>query len=75
MHQLKQCKESMNDQEDQILQLELKLERAALDHKIAMQDKDDIISEEKLNLRHKDSELREVRSTLERVRDDIGFKI
>ena len=57
------------------MQLEVKLERQALDHKIAMQDKDDIISEEKLNLRHKESELRELRGTLERVRDDIGFKI
>ena len=40
-----------------------------------MQDKDDIISEEKLNLRHKETELREAKSALERVRDDIGFKI
>ena len=44
----------MARQEDQILQLELKLERQALDHKIAMQDKEDVISEEKLTIRHKD---------------------
>ena len=58
-----------------ILQLELKLDRATLDHKIAMQEKDDIISEEKMNQRHKDSELREAKSNLDRVRDDIGFRI
>ena len=58
-----------------MLQLEIKLERDALDHKIALQEKADIISEEKMNMRHKESELREAKSTLERVRDDIGFKI
>ena len=51
------------------------MERDALDHKIALQEKADIISEEKMNMRHKESELREAKSTLERVRDDIGFKI
>ena len=55
--QLSECKETMARQEDQILQLELKLERQALDHKIAMQDKEDVISEEKLTIRHKDQEL------------------
>ena len=40
-----------------------------------MQDKEDAISEEKLTIRHKDQELREAKSNLERVREDIAFQI
>ena len=47
----------------------------ALDSKIQMQLKDDVISEERMNLKHKESELREAKSALERAREDVGFRI
>ena len=47
----------------------------ALDHKIMVQEKNDVISEERMNLRHKESELRGAKSAIERAREDVGFRI
>ena len=55
--------------------MELKIEKISLDNKIAIQEKDDIITEERMNVRHKESELRGVKSALERSREDIGFRV
>ena len=40
-----------------------------------IQEKDDIITEERMNIRHKESELRGAKSALERSREDIGFRV
>ena len=45
--------------EEQVLKLELKAEKVALDHKLALQQKDDEIGEERLKVRHKESDLRQ----------------
>ena len=65
----------MDEQQEQILRLELKVEKMALDHKIKVQEKDDALGEEGMNLRHKESELREAKRALERAREDIGFRV
>ena len=54
---------------------ELKIEKIILDNKIMSQEKDDIITEERMNIRHKESELRGAKSALERSREDIGFRV
>ena len=38
--------------------MQLKEEKLALDHKLALQQKDDEISEERMKLKHKESDLR-----------------
>lgn len=54
-----------------MLGLELKAEKVALDHKISIQEKDDEISEEKLKLKHKESDMRQATAQIERLNDDI----
>ena len=54
-----------------MLELELRGEKLALDHKIAIQAKNDEISEERLRLRHKESDLRQAMAQIERLNEDI----
>ena len=72
---LKQSNEQVEEQKEQILRLELKIEKIILDNKIQIQEKDDVITEERMNVRHKESELRGAKSALERTREDIGFRV
>ena len=60
--ELNQKKEEVNSLQERVLELELRGEKLALDHKIAIQAKDDEISEERLRLRHKESDLRQAMS-------------
>ena len=59
LDELNQKKEEVNNLQERVLQFELKIEKLNLDHKIALQAKDDIIGEEKLRYRHKESDLRQ----------------
>ena len=59
LDELNKKKEEVNSMEARVLELELKSEKVALDHKIAMQAKDDEISEERLRYKHKESDLRQ----------------
>ena len=61
--------------EEQVLKLELKAEKVALDHKLALQQKDDEIGEERLKVRHKESDLRQANAQLERLNEDIQSRI
>ena len=72
---LKQSNELVEEQKEQLLRQELKIEKIILDNKIMIQEKDDIITEERMNIRHKESELRGAKSALERSREDIGFRV
>ena len=58
-----------------MLGLELKAEKVALDHKIKIQEKDDEIGEERLKCKHKESDLRQAKSQIERLNEDIQSKI
>ena len=73
--ELNQKKEEVNSLQERVLELELRGEKLALDHKIAIQAKDDEISEERLRLRHKESDLRQAMSQIERLNEDIQSKI
>ena len=57
--------------QERVLELELRGEKLALDHKIAIQAKNDEISEERLRLRHKESDLRQAMAQIERLNEDI----
>ena len=59
MDELNKKKEQVNNLEEQVLKAELKAEKVALDHKLALQQKDDEIGEERLKVRHKESDLRQ----------------
>ena len=72
---LKLSNEQIEEQKEQILRLELKIEKITLDNKIQIQEKEDVITEERMNVRHKESELRAAKSALERTREDIGFRV
>ena len=51
------------------------MEKVNLHHKTRLQEKDDEISEEKLKLRHKESDLRQAHAQIERLNEDIQSKI
>ena len=68
-------KEEVNELQEKVLELELKAEKVALDHKIKLQEKDDEISESRLNLKHKESDLRNANSQIERLNEDLQNRI
>ena len=59
-------KKEAYDLQDRVLELELKADKAALDFKIQLQQKDDEISEERLKNKHKDSNLRVAQQKIDR---------
>lgn len=61
--------------QQKVLDLELQIERNALDNKIAVQKKDDEIYESKLLLKHKENELRTMQSNFDRAREDFTFRL
>ena len=71
LEQLNSKKDEVDKLQEQVLELELRAEKVALDHKINVQAKDDEISEEKLRYRHKESDLRQAMSQIERLNEDI----
>ena len=68
-------KELVNELEEKVLNLELKAERVALDHKNMLQAKDDEIGEERLKFKHKESDYRQAMSQVERLNEDIQSRI
>ena len=64
-------KKEAYDLQDRVLELELKADKAALDFKIQLQQKDDEISEERLKNKHKDSNLRVAQQKIDRLNEDI----
>ena len=75
LEELNNKKEEVNRLEEKVLGLELKAEKVALDHKIKIQEKDDEISEERLKCKHKESDLRQAKSQIERMNEDIQARI
>ena len=68
-------KQEINDLQDGLLEQELKADKAALDFKTQLQQKDDEISEEHLKNKHKDSNLRVAQQKIERLNEDIQNRI
>ena len=73
--ELNSRKEEVNGLQERVLELELKAEKVALDHKIKLQQKDDDISEERLRYKHKESDLRQSKAHIERLNEDLQEKI
>ncbi len=59
LDELNKKKEEVNKLQEQVLSLQLREEKQALDHKLALQQKDDEIGEERLKFRHRESDLRQ----------------
>ena len=75
LDELNKNKELVNSLEEKVLELELKAEKVALDHKIALQQKNDELGEERLKLKHKESDLRQSNAQIERLNEDIQNRI
>ena len=58
LDELNKKKDEVNSLQEKVLELELRAEKVALDHKLRVQQKDDEISEERLKFKHKESDLR-----------------
>ena len=58
-----------------MLELELRAEKTALDHKLIVQQKEDEIGEERMKVRHKESDLRQSNAQIERLNEDIQSRI
>ena len=68
-------KEEVNALEEKVLALQLKAEKIALETKNKLQEKDDETTEYRLQLKHRESDLRQSNAQIERLNDDIQGRI
>ena len=68
-------KQEVNALEEKVLALQLKAEKIALETKNKLQEKDDETAEYRLQLKHRESDLRQSNAQIERLNEDIKGRI